>query len=143
MKIREIDLEDECTKEEFDRKLAKIFPGRKYIYAMIPVFYGEFIDELSTDFTPITMVSNPYSGGQTLDIVGVTEDHELKYAFEFYERAALIAVVITSAKVELDPYNIHRDTFYKFFEEHQIPHVTIGPDGQWLEYHYNDTRGFN
>lgn len=138
MNKRVIYLETDCTKEQFDKEIKEVFHDGIRIYALIPNDNDDFLVELADDYEIINAVPNKYDSSKTLDIVGFVDDQVLKYAFEFFERAALIAFVMASTKINFDKDDLDRDTLYSYFEENNIPHMIIGPEGQWLIYYENN-----
>ena len=63
------------------------------------------------------------------------KDSEKRYIYEFYLRASSIAYLIfseTDVSEQLSILTKKKRDIYKMFQLNKVSHITIGPDGQWL-----------
>lgn len=67
--------------------------------------------------------------------LGYVKDSQKRYIFEFYLRSTTMDYLIfseTDLSEQLSKLTKKNLDIYKMFELNKVPHVTIGPDGQWL-----------
>ncbi|WP_078378711.1 hypothetical protein [Sutcliffiella halmapala] len=138
MKQYQYEMEENCSKENFQRVIKRIFPEKKIIYALIPEYYNDFLLELSPKFVTIKKVEDDKNSYPKSEYTyGYVNDEELYFAFEFYERANLIPFVITNENVEFNEVVIDSDSFYNYFKKNNIPHITVGHDQEYLTFFNN------
>lgn len=138
MKHYHNELEENCSKEAFQEIIEKLLPKKKVIYTIIPEYYKEFLLEISSYFVQIkNIVDDNYSFPKSEGILGYINDDELQFVFEFYERANVIPFVITSRNITFEE-DIELDSFYGYFEENNIPHITVGHDQEYITYYIKE-----
>jgi len=136
-KVREIMLDEEIDEQEFVGIFNSIYKHECYIYAIIPEWEDELFNSLSNDFIIVNKISFPLVRifPRTIGFLGYVIDSKKQYVFEFYLRSTTMDFLVFSES-DISPHlnNINKKNidFYKMFESNQIPHITIGPDGQWL-----------
>ncbi|GGB52969.1 hypothetical protein [Fictibacillus barbaricus] len=141
-KIREIWLDEEINDQEFVGIINSIYKQECYIYAIIPEWEEELLAELSNDFVVINKIPFPLTRifPRTMGYVGYIKDSNKQFVFEFYLLHSTIDFLVfsdTNASQYLNNINKKNIDIYKIFESNKIPHITIGPDGQWLNvFHY-------
>ena len=136
-KVTEILLDEEIDEQEFVDIINDVYKQDCYIYAIIPDWEKDLLNQLSDEFILINKVKFPLMRifPRTTGFVGFVKDSKKQYIYEFYLRSTTMDYLIFS---ELDVSqrlnNINQNNFdmYKTFETHNVPHITIGPDGQWL-----------
>lgn len=137
MKHYHTEVEENCSKEAFQKIIEQFLPKNKVIYTIIPEYYKEFLLEISSNFVEIkNIVDDKYSFPKSEGILGYINDDELQFVFEFYERANVIPFVIASRNVTFEE-DVELDSFYSYFEGNNIPHITVGPDQEYITY-YSD-----
>ena len=137
MKYYNTEVEENCSKEAFQKIIEQLLPKKKVIYTIIPKYYKEFLLEISSNFVEIkNIVDDKYSFPKSEGILGYINDEEFQFVFEFYERANVIPFVIASRNVTFEG-DIELYSFYSYFEENNIPHITVGPDQEYIKY-YSD-----
>lgn len=134
-KKTEVLLDEEIEEQEFVDQITRFYKKECYIYAIIPEYEKELLEELSTKF--IAFKSVPLSRIFTWDTghLGYLKDSQKEFLYEFYLRSTTIDyIVFSEADVSEHLQTINKKTIdiYKIFELNRIPHITIGPDGQWL-----------
>lgn len=135
MKHFRTEVEENCSKEDFQKIIERFLPKKKVIYTFIPKYYKDFLSEISSDFVEINkIVDNTYSFPKSEGILGYINDDKLQFAFEFYERANIIPFVISSRNVTFEE-DIELDSFYSYFEKNNIPHITVGHDQEYITYY--------
>lgn len=137
MKHYHTEVEENCSKEAFQKIIEQFLPKNKVIYTIIPEYYKEFLLEISSNFVEIkNIVDDKYSFPKSEGILGYINDDELQFVFEFYERTNIIPFVIASRNVTFEE-DIELDSFYSYFEGNNIPHITVGHDQEYITY-YSD-----
>jgi hypothetical protein len=136
-KIREIILDEEIDEQEFVSTINGIYKKDCYIYAIIPEWEEELIKELSNDFILINKIKFPLIRifPRTTGFLGYVKDSKKQYLYEFYLRSTTMDfLVISESDVSKLLTNINKKNIniFNVFESNQIPHITVGPDGQWL-----------
>jgi histone deacetylase complex regulatory component SIN3 len=134
-KKTEILLDEEIEEQEFIKKISCYYKKECYIYAIIPEYEKELFNELSTNF--IAVKSIPLSRIFTWDTgqLGYIKDSQKQFIYEFYLRSTTMDYIVFSevdVSEHLQAINKKDINIYKIFEMNRIPHITIGPDGQWL-----------
>jgi len=137
-KVREILLDEEIEEQEFVGIINKIYKQDCYIYAIIPEWEDELINELSNDFILINKIQFPLIRifPRTIGFLGYVKDSSKKNIYEFYLRSTTMDFLVFSeidVSQHLNNINKKNINIYKIFESNKIPHITIGPDGQWLK----------
>ncbi|WP_139892842.1 hypothetical protein [Bacillus sp. D386] len=136
-KVIEKLLEEEIDEQEFVDIINDIYKQECYIYAIIPDWEEELLNQLSADFILINKIKFPLwrSFPRTIGFLGYVKDSKKQYIYEFYLRSTTMDFLVFS---ELDISqllnNISKENIdiYDIFETNKVPHITIGPDGQWL-----------
>lgn len=136
MKQFHVEMEENFSKD-FQRILEKLLPKKRVIYTFIPEYYNDFLLELNSNFVTIKNIADDkYSFPKSRYMFGYINDDELQFAFEFYERANVIPFVITTQNVNFNE-DVNLDSFYSYFEENNIPHITVGHDQEYLIHYSN------
>ena len=136
-KVTEILLDEEIDEQEFVDIINDVYKQVCYIYAIIPDWEKDLLNQLSDDFILINKVKFPLIRifPRTTGFVGFVKDSKKQYIYEFYLRSTTMDFLIFS---ELDVSqllnNISKENIdiYDKFETNKVPHITIGPDGQGL-----------
>ncbi|WP_322786434.1 hypothetical protein [Fictibacillus gelatini] len=134
-KVREIFLDEEIDEENFVHIISSIYPQECYIYAIIPEDEQELLNHLSNDFIEVNKFPLPRVFPREIGHLGYVNDIHKWYVYEFFLRStSMDYLVFTNIDVSehLNKINKKNVNIYKIFEDHKIPHITIGPDGQWL-----------
>ncbi|WP_082232929.1 hypothetical protein [Halobacillus massiliensis] len=137
-KVREILLDEEIDEQEFVERINDIYKGDCYIYAIIPEWWeDELINGPSIDFIIVNKIKFPLLRifPRTIGFVGYVQDSKKQYVYDFYLRSTTIDFLVFSkfdVSHHLNNINKKNIDLYKIFESNEIPHITIGPDGQWL-----------
>jgi hypothetical protein len=136
-KVRGILLDEEIDEQEFVGIFKGIYKQDCYIYAIIPEWEEDLFNQLSNDFILINKIKFPLIRifPRTIGFVGYVEDSKKQYIYEFYLRStSMDFLVFSEFDVSQHLNNISKKNIdiYKIFESNKIPHITIGPDGQWL-----------
>lgn len=105
---------------------------------MIPDWEEDLLNQLSDDFILIKKVKIPLmrSFPRTMGFLGFVKDRKKQYTYEFYSRSTTMEFLIFSeldVSQHLNNINKKNIDIYKIFETNKVPHITIGPDGQWLD----------
>jgi hypothetical protein len=136
-KVREILLNEEIDELELVGIINSIYKQACYIYAIIPEWEEELLKELSNDFILINKIKFPLIRilPRTIGFLGYVKDTKKQYIYEFYFRSTTMDFLVfseTNVSQHLNNINKKNTDIYKIFESNQIPHITIGPDSQWL-----------
>lgn len=136
-KVREIFLDEEIDKQQFVDIINGIYKRDCYIYAIIPEWEEELLNQLSNDFILKNKIKFPLIRifPRTIGYVGYMKDNKKQYIYEFYLRSTTMDYLIFSefdVSQKLNNVNKKNIDIYKIFKLNKIPHITIGPDGQWL-----------
>ncbi|MFY0758915.1 hypothetical protein AB1K32_08570 [Metabacillus dongyingensis] len=134
-KKTEIFLDEEIDEQEFVDQVSCFYKNGCYIYAIIPEYEEELFKALSTNF--ISVKSIPLSRFFTWDTgqMGYVNDSKKQFIYEFYLRSTTMDYIVFSevdVSEHLQKINKKNIDIYNIFEKNRIPHLTIGPDGQWL-----------
>ncbi|MDQ0229099.1 hypothetical protein [Metabacillus malikii] len=136
MKGSEYWLDVNITKADFNRLIKKLLPQKRVLYAYIPESYNDFLTEMSTKFVTIKkIIDDKYTYPKCVYTLGYIEDDELEFAFEFFERASIIRFVIATETICVNGVEEDLEKFYDFFMGENTPHITIGPDQQYVTYY--------
>lgn len=136
-KVTEILLDEEIDEQEFVDIINDVYKQDCYIYAIIPDLEKDLLNQLSDDFILINKVKFPLMRifPRTTGFVGFVKDSKKQYIYEFYLRSTTMDFLIFSeldVSQHLNNINKNNIDMYKIFETNNVPHITIGPDGQWL-----------
>jgi hypothetical protein len=133
--IQEIILDEEIDEKEFVGIINSIYKQECYIYAIIPEYEEELFNELSNAFIKVNNFPLPRVFPREIGYLGYVNDIKKQYIYEFYLRSTTMDFLVFS-ETDVSQYlnNISKKNIdiYKIFESNKIPHITIGPDGQWL-----------
>lgn len=136
-KVIEIFLDEEIEKQEFVDLINGVYKQDCYIYAVIPDWEEELLNQLSDDFILLNKIKFPLMRifPRTIGLVGYVEDRNKQYIYEFYLRSTIMDFLVFS-EIDVSQYltNISKKNIdlYEIFLTNKVPHITIGPDGQWL-----------
>jgi hypothetical protein len=136
-KVTEILLDEEIDEQEFVEIINDVYKQDCYIYAIIPDWEKDLLNQLSDDFILINKVKFPLMRifPRTTGFVGFVKDSKKQYIYEFYLRSTTMDFLIFSeldVSQHLNNINKNNIDMYKIFEINNVPHITIGPDGQGL-----------
>lgn len=136
-KKSEILLDEEIEEQEFVKIINSIYKQECYIYAIIPEWEEELLTELSNDFIIINKFPLPLThiSPRTIGFLGYVKDRKKQYVYEFYLRSTTMNFLVfseTDVSQHLNILNKKNIDIYNIFELNKIPHITIGPDDQWL-----------
>ncbi|MGG4489838.1 hypothetical protein [Metabacillus idriensis] len=134
-KRTEITLDEEIEEQEFVEQISRFYKKGCYIYAIIPEYEKELLKELSTKF--IAVKSIPLSRIFIWDTghLGYIKGSQKQFLYECYLRSTTMDYIVFSeadVSEHLQTINKKNKDIYKLFELNRIPHITIGPDGRWL-----------
>lgn len=131
---KELVLDENISKADFIGIISSFYTQECFIYAIIPDWEKELINELSNHFIKVREVKLPHVFPKTTGYIGFVKDREKHFIYEFYLRSAVIDIVFSNIDISdnLFKENKKSNNLFKIFESNKIPHVTIGPDGQWL-----------
>ncbi|MET3193775.1 hypothetical protein ABID96_000743 [Bacillus sp. OAE603] len=133
--VREILLDEEMDEQEFVNIFNRFYKQGCYIYAIIPECEQELLKKLSSDFNELNKFPLPRVFPREIGHLGYLKDSLNKFIYEFYLRSTTIDNLVfsetdvTELLKNINKKNVH---ICKLFELNKIPHITIGPDGQWL-----------
>ncbi|BCB05755.1 hypothetical protein KH172YL63_38880 [Bacillus sp. KH172YL63] len=130
-------MDEGIAEQEFIDVIKSIYKGDCYIYAIIPEWEEELLYLLDNDFIQIHTITFPLVriSPRTRGFVGYIKVSKKRYIYEFYLRSTSIDFLVYSGfDVAQHLKNINKKNIdlYKIFSTNNIPHITIGPDGQWL-----------
>lgn len=131
----EILLDEEIDEQEFVDIINRYYKQECYIYAVIPEYEEELLNELSNDFIEFNKFPLPRGFPREMGHLGYIKDNQKKYVYEFYLRSTTMDYLVfseTDVSEQLGTLTKKSVDIYKIFESNRIPHITIGPDGQWL-----------
>ncbi|MEM5015558.1 hypothetical protein WKH31_04615 [Metabacillus indicus] len=135
MKKTEVMLDEEIDEQDFISQVASFYKNGWYIYAIIPDYEKELFKTLSANFKSIKTISLSRFFSWDTGEVGYVKDVNKQFIYEFYLRSTTMDYIVFSEKdvtEHLHKINRKNMDLYYLFEYNQIPHITIGPDGQWL-----------
>ncbi|WP_088043277.1 hypothetical protein [Bacillus sp. EAC] len=133
--VREILLDDVVDEKEFISIFNSIYKHDCFIYTIIPESEHELLEKLSSNFIEFNKLSLPGVFPREKGHLGYVKDSQKKFIFQFYLRSISIDYLVfseTDTSELLSKINNKNDDIFKIFEVNKIPHVTIGPDSQWL-----------
>lgn len=134
-KVRELLLDEEINEQEFVGIINGIYKQDCYIYAVIPDWEEELFNELSNDLIIINQFPFPLTRifPRTIGFLGYVKDRKKQNIFKFYLRSTTMDLLVFS-ETDVSQYILNKKNIdiYNIFESNKIPHITIGPDGQWL-----------
>lgn len=134
-KIEEILLDEEIDEQEFVSIITSIYKQDCYIYAIIPEYEQDLLNELSNDFIEVNKFPLPLTFPREMGYVGYVKDSQKRYIYEFYLRSTTMDYLIfseTDVSEQLSKLSKQNLDAYKMFQLNKVPHTTIGHDGQWL-----------
>ncbi|SIS14480.1 hypothetical protein SAMN05878482_1219 [Peribacillus simplex] len=134
-KKQEILLDEEIDEQEFVSIINSFYKQDCYIYAIIPEYEQDLLNELSNDFSEVNKFPLPRSFPREMGCMGYVKDSLKKYIYDFYLRSTTMDYLVfseTDVSDQLSNLTKKSLDIYKIFESNKIPHITIGPDGQWL-----------
>ena len=132
---KEFLLDEDIDEYKFVEIISSIYKQEIFIYAIIPECEKELLNELSKEFIKVKDMPLPSTFPREIGYLGYVKDSQKQYIYEFYLRSTTMdylvfsEIDITEQLLNIDKKNIN---FNKIFELNRIPHITIGPDGQWL-----------
>lgn len=134
LKRTEVFLDEEIEDQELIDQVSSFYKNECYIYAIIPDYEEELFTKLSSKFNSVKTISLSRFFKWDTGEVGYVKDLNKQYIYEFYLRSTTMNyIVFSETDVTEHLAELNRcDDFYKLFELNEIPHITIAPDGQWL-----------
>ncbi|GIN88784.1 hypothetical protein J6TS2_51700 [Heyndrickxia sporothermodurans] len=131
--LREILLDEEINEQEFIEIISCIYKKDCYIYVVIPEWEQELLNELSSDFIEVNKFSLPRIFSREMALLEYIKDSEKRYIYEFYLQSTTMDYLVFSETDASELLRKMKDlNIFKMFEVNKIPHLSIGPDGQWL-----------
>ena len=130
----EVFLDEEIEEQELIDQVSSFYKNECYIYATIPDYEEELFITLSSKFNSVKTISLSRLFKWDTGELGYVKDLNKQFINEFYLRSTTMDYIVfseTDMTEHLSELN-RCDDFYKLFELNEIPHITIGPDGQWL-----------
>ncbi|MEK3808065.1 hypothetical protein MHB63_16215 [Bacillus sp. FSL H8-0547] len=134
VKRTEVMLDVEMDEQEMIHQVSSYYKEGCFIYAIIPDYEAELLKTLSANFISVKTISLSRFFKWDTGEVGYVKDLSKQSIYEFYLRSTTMDYIVfseTDVTLYLSKLN-KRDDFYNLFELNEIPHITIGPDGQWL-----------
>ncbi|MGF6947730.1 hypothetical protein QF028_000223 [Neobacillus sp. B4I6] len=134
-KKQEILLDEEIDEQEFVSIINSFYKQDCYIYAIIPEYEQDLLNGISNDFIEVNKFPLPRTFPLEMGYVGYVKDSQKRYIYEFYLRSTTIDYLIfseTDVSEQLSKLTKRNLDIYKMFQLNKVPHITIGPDGQWL-----------
>ncbi|KRE07853.1 hypothetical protein ASE46_23740 [Bacillus sp. Root239] len=131
----EILLNNEVEEQEFVKQISSFYKKECYIYAIIPEYEKELLNELSTDFIVVKPILTSRFLNWDTSQLGYIKDSKKQYIYKFYLRSTTMDCIVFSevdVSKHLQTINKKNPDIYKIFEMNRIPHMTIGHDGQWI-----------
>jgi len=136
--IKEVWLDEDVSESEFINIVNSFYEGDCYIYAILPDWEEALRVALPNDALlqtisfPLYKVF-PRAKGHLIYV----NDIRREYIYEFYKckRSTTMDYLLfsnVSVKNALDQINSKNLDIFKIFEDNGIPHITIGPDAEWL-----------
>jgi len=134
-KKQEILLDEEIDEQDFVSTVNSFYKQDCYIYAIIPEYEKDLLNELSNDFNEVNKFPLPRTFPRGIGYMGYVKDIQKRYIYEFYLRSTTIDYLIfseTDVSEQLSKLSKKNLDIYKMFQLNKVPHITIGPDCQWL-----------
>ncbi|CRK84581.1 hypothetical protein [Neobacillus massiliamazoniensis] len=133
-KKEEILLDEEIDEQEFVSIINSIYKQDCYIYAIIPENEQDLLNELSNDFIEVNKFQLPSTFPREMGYMGYVKDSQKRYIYEFYLRSTMDYLIFSETDVseQLSKLSKKNLDIYKMFQLNKVPHITVGPDGQWL-----------
>ena len=134
-KKQEILLVEEIDEQEFVSIINSFYKQDCYIYAIIPEYEQDLLNEISNDFIEVNKLPLPRTIPREMGYMGYVKDSQKRYIYEFYLRSTLMDYLIfseTDVSEQLSKLTNKNLDIYKMFQLNKVHHITIGPDGQWL-----------
>jgi hypothetical protein len=134
-KKKEFLLVEDIDEKDFVEIISSFYKHGFFIYAIIPECEKELLNELSPDFIKVKDVPLPRTIPREIGYLGYVRECQKQFIYEFYLRSTTMNYIVfseidvTEHLQKIDKKNVD---IYKIFELNKIPHITIGPDGQWL-----------
>lgn len=134
-KKKEFLLDEYIDEQEFVEIISSFYNQEFFIYAIIPECEKDLMNELSRDFIKVKDVPLPSTFPTEIGYLGYVRDSQKQFIYEFYLRSTTMDYLVfsemdvTERLHKIDKKNVD---IYKIFELNKIPHITVGPDGQWL-----------
>ncbi|WP_283152154.1 hypothetical protein [Guptibacillus hwajinpoensis] len=137
-KIRELSIDEDINEQSFISMLDNLYKREVIIYIIIPEWEDDLLDELSDDLVIVNKITFPLTLclPRSYGYVGYIKNNSKRYIYELYKRSdtldhlLLSEIDLIEKLSEITKKNI--DNFFRVFELNKIPHITIGPDAQWV-----------
>jgi len=131
---REIWLDENIDEQEFVEIISELYNQECFIYSIIPDWEEELLSELSNQFIKVKDVTLPRTFPSTIGYLGYVRDTKKSFVYEFYLRSTTMDCVFSTVDVTkfFSKINKKNIDLYELFQSNEIPHITIGHDGQWL-----------
>ena len=134
-KKQEIVLDEDIDEQEFVNIINSFYKKDCYIYALIPEYEKDLLNELSNEFITVNKMPLPFHFPRENGYLGYVNDIQRQYIYEFYLRSSTMDYLILSrydVSKQLSELTKKKKDIYKMFQLNKIPHITFGPDGQWI-----------
>lgn len=134
-KKQEVLLNEEIDEQDFVEIINSFYKQDCYIYAIIPEYEVQLLNHLSNDFIILNKFPLPRVFPKEIGYLGYVKDNQKQYIYEFYLRSTTIDYLIfseTDLSEQLSKLTKKNLDIYEMFQLNKVSHITIGPDGQWL-----------
>jgi hypothetical protein len=134
-KKKEFLLDEDIDEQEFVEIISSFYKQEFFIYAIIPEYEKELLNELSRGFIKVKDVLLPRTFPREIGYLGYVRDNQKHFIYEFYLRSTTMDYLVFSemdVTQHLHKIDMKNVDIYKIFELNKISYITIGPDGQWL-----------
>lgn len=133
-RIKEVLLDENIDEQEFVEIISTFYKRECFIYTIIPYYEKELLNALSYKFVKVSDITLPRTFPRTTGYLGYVRDTKKSFIYEFYLRSSTMDFVFSTEDITQDFYKVDKKNIclYKFFETNEIPYLSIGPDGQWI-----------
>ncbi|TYS59563.1 hypothetical protein FZC76_22305 [Sutcliffiella horikoshii] len=134
-KNQEVLLDEEIDEQKFVSIINSFYKQDCYIYAIIPEYEQDLLNNISNDFIEVDKFPLPRTFPREKGYMGYVKDSEKQYIYEFYLRSTTMDYLIfseTDISEQFSKLTKNNLDIYKMFKLYKVPHISIGPDGQWL-----------
>ncbi|PFO07474.1 hypothetical protein COJ85_05680 [Bacillus sp. AFS076308] len=131
----EILLDEKIDEQGFVSIINSFYKQDCYIYAIIPQYEQDLFNELSNDFIEVNNFPLPRTLTREMGCLGYVKDSQKQYIYDFYLRSTTMDYLIfseTDVSEQLNKLTKKNLDIYEMFQLNKVSHITIGPDGQWL-----------
>lgn len=134
-KNQDVLLDEEIDEQKFVGIINSFYKQDCYIYAIIPEYEQDLLNEISNDFIVVNKFPLPRTFPREMGYMGYVKDSQKQYIYEFYLRSTTMDYLIfseTDISEQFSKLTKNNLDIYKMFKSNKVSHISIGPDGQWL-----------